>query len=152
MKHLTQKQRLAMVWHATPAAHRGYLAGQKSVLAFRRSVLHMLPLSVLSNHEIHLRIHLALRVKARELLADRGLPSLLSVDGKPWGVAFRRGASPFVVYLQDVVRGNATFNATTPLDGADFARRFVAAQAFAAQLNALEPRKTPLTDKEMLHD
>lgn len=152
MKHLTHRQRLALVWRATPHAHRSYVAGQKSVLAFRRSMLHMLPLTALSQQEVHLRLHLALRERARVILAERGYPSLLTVDGLPWAVAFSRGSDPAVVHLRDVVRGIATPLMPAALDPSTFTRRFIAAQAFAAKLNALELRKPTLLDKEKIHE
>lgn len=152
MKQLTHKQRLALVWRATPPAHRSYMAGQKSVLAFRRSMLHMLPLTALSQCEIHLRVHMALRMRARAALAEHGFPSLLAVDGLPWAVAFDRGSDPAVVHLQEVVRGITTPAVSAPLEPADFTRRFIAAQAFAAKLNALAIRKPNPSDKEKIHE
>jgi len=151
MKKLTHKQKLAMAWRATPAAHRAYVAGQKSVLAFRRSKLHLLPLTALSQQEIHLRIHMALRADAREHLVKRGYRSLLTVDGQPWAVAFDGGRHPAVVHLQDVARGITTPDQGDRLDGAEFARRFQAAQAVAAKLNALSALKATSPDKEKTH-
>lgn len=152
MKQLTHNQRLALVWRSTPPAHRSYVAGQKSVLAFRRSMLHMLPLYALSRHEIHLRLHMAIREKARVALVERGFPSLLTVDGLPWAVAFAQGSDPAVVNLREVVRGIASPLAPAELDPAAFSRRFIAAQAFAAKLNALESLKPTQSDKEKIHE
>lgn len=62
MKFRSTKQKQAHLWRLTPPTLRGYLAGQRSVMALRCGVLHLLPVTALRGDEVEARLMLNLAV------------------------------------------------------------------------------------------